>query len=132
MGYGPLIGIDISPGMLSVSGAKGIYDTLHAMPVDAHLPFPDNEFAAVISAGVLSPGQAPAQALRAFARVTKPGGYCVFSLRGGARTSPEYGDLCNQMETEGLWVKEFETGLFQVMPIAEPEGTHEIRVYRVL
>ena len=50
---------------------------------------------------------------------------------GGDRTSPEYVDLCDQMEVENLWVKEFESGLFQVMPIAEPEGTHEIRVYKV-
>ena len=131
IGYGPLIGIDISPGMLSVSRSKGIYCDLQEMPVDESLPFPDNHFAAVISAGALSPGQAPAAALCAFARVTQPGGYCIFSLRGGDRTSPEYGDMCDQMEADGLWTKRFETGLFQVMPIAEPDGTHEIRVYQV-
>ena len=90
LGYKPLIGIDISPSMLALAKSKGIYDELHDMLIDEHLPFKPDTFAAIISAGVLSPGQASASTLRAFARVTKPGSVCVFSLRGGDRTSSTY------------------------------------------
>ena len=132
LGYGPIIGMDISPGMLSVAQAKGIYAELHEAPLDTHLPFADRQFAAVISAGVLSPGQAPAEALAELARVTQPGGFCVFSLRAGNRTSPDYPALCQQLEDAGVWRLRLETGDFQVMPVAEPEGLHEVRVYEVL
>ena len=54
LGYGPIIGIDISPGMLSVARAKSIYTDLQVGPLGEDLPFADNHFAAFISAGVLS------------------------------------------------------------------------------
>lgn len=132
LGYGSLVGIDISPGMLSVAKAKGIYADLQAMPVGEDLPFEDNHFAAIISAGVLSPGQAPAGSLRALARVTKPGGFCVFSLRGGDRITPDYHEICRELVDEGIWALRFETGAFQVMPVTEPDGLHEVRVYERL
>ena len=132
LGYGPLHGIDISPGMLSVAQAKGIYANLEIMPLDADLPFADDQFAAVISAGVLSPGQAPAASLNALARVTRPGGFCVFSLRGGDRITPDYHDTCDALERQGAWQLRLNTGPYQVMPITEPEGLHEVRVYEVM
>lgn len=131
LGYGPLIGIDVSPGMLSVAGSKGIYESLQEMPLDENLPFETHKFSAVISAGVLSPGQAPARALTALARVTQPGGFCVFSLRGGDRTSPDYLETCQDLERQGIWTQRLATGPFQVMPVAEPEGLHEVYVYEV-
>ena len=79
LGYGPLVGLDISPGMLSVAAAKGIYADLHEGPLGPDLPFADGQFAALISAGVLSQGQAPASTLPALARITQPGGFCVFA-----------------------------------------------------
>ena len=132
LGYGPIIGIDISPGMLSVARAKSIYTDLQVGPLGEDLPFADNHFAAFISAGVLSPGQAPAAALRALARVTRPGGFCVFSLRSGERTSPDYDQICQELVDQGVWRLRFETGPFQVMPITEPDGLHEVRVYERL
>ncbi len=132
LGYGPLTGIDISPGMLSVARAKGIYANLQEMPVGEDLPFADDHFAAIISAGVLSPGQAPAASLRALSRVTRPGGFCVFSLRAGDRITPDYDAVCQDLIEQGVWTLRFETGAFQVMPATEPEGLHEVRVYERL
>lgn len=132
IGYGPLHGIDISPGMLSVAAAKGIYAHLDELPLDENLPFDDGQFAAFISAGVLSPGQAPAASLRALARVTRPGGFCVFSLRGGDRITPDYHEVCDALELAGIWALRLNTGPYQVMPVSEPGGLHEVRVYERL
>ncbi len=131
LGYGPLVGLDISPAMLSVARSKGIYAELHEGPVGPDLPFADGQFAALISAGVLSPGQAPATALPELARVTRAGGVCVFSLRGGARTSPDYLATCEALVADGTWSPLYESGLYQVMPVAEPDGLHEVRAYQV-
>ena len=131
LGYGPLTGLDISKGMLSVAKAKGIYQQLLNRPLDGDLPFDDGVFDAIISAGVLSPGQAPPEAIGELARVTRKGGYCVFSLRGGNRTTNAYGDLCDALTRQGIWQPVHSTGNFQVMPIAEPDGWHEVRVYRL-
>ena len=84
LGYGPLIGIDISEGMLSVARAKGIYADLQTLPLNGDLPFADGQFDAIVSAGVLSHGQAPPEALRELARITRRGGHCVFFTRRGS------------------------------------------------
>ncbi|MGB0785417.1 MAG: class I SAM-dependent DNA methyltransferase [Alphaproteobacteria bacterium] len=132
LGYRPLIGLDISAGMLSVASAKGIYDELIEGPVASDMPFSDGKFGAVISAGALSPGQAPASSLSELARVTRPGGFCVFSLRGGEKTSPDYIEACDKLSAQGKWSLRFASGDYKVMPIAEPEGIHEVRAYEIL
>ena len=58
-------------------------------------------------------------------------GVCVFSLRCGDRTSPEYGQVCQGLADAGIWDLALETGPFQVMPVGEPDGYHEVRAYRV-
>lgn len=131
LGYAPITGLDISAGMLSVARAKGIYADLIEGPLDGNLSFADGAFDAVISAGVLSPGQAPPEAIAELARVTRPGGTCVFALRGGNRTTDDYSGACDRLVEAGVWELLQSTGDYQVMPIAEPDGLHEVRAYRL-
>jgi predicted TPR repeat methyltransferase len=55
-GYSEVDALDISPGMLKVAGKKGVYQALHEAALGGALPFEDNHFAAVISAGVFTSG----------------------------------------------------------------------------
>ena len=80
-GYRNLTAIDMSPGMLEEARAKGVYRQLRRMVLGERLDFPDDNFDAVVSIGVLTLGHAPARSLDEMVRVTKPGGHVIFTLR---------------------------------------------------
>ena len=68
LGYGPITGCDLSPGMLA------------AAEMGSGLPFADDSFAGFICVGAFGPGHAPAESLIHLTRVTRPGGIGVFNL----------------------------------------------------
>ena len=47
LGYGPLVGLDLSEGMLEVARQKGIYQELHQGALGAQLDLPDISMGAV-------------------------------------------------------------------------------------
>lgn len=74
-------GIDMSAGMLELARSKGLYIELK-QSILPEIPYPDNTFDFVISAGTLcSPGNGPPQSLPEAIRVTKPAGMLCFSYR---------------------------------------------------
>ncbi|WP_168186502.1 class I SAM-dependent methyltransferase [Hydrocoleum sp. CS-953] len=74
-------GIDMSEGMLESARSKGLYKELK-QSILPEIPYPDNTFDVVISAGTLcSPGNAPPESLPEIIRVTKPAGILCFSYR---------------------------------------------------
>jgi len=80
LGYGELVGLDASLGMLARAREKGAYRSLHHLFLGDPLPFSDDEFAAVASAGVFTQSHAPLSGLDELIRVTRPGGCVVFSV----------------------------------------------------
>ncbi len=64
------------------------------------LDFPTNSFDAVSGVGVLSPGQVPSSAFDEMIRVTKPGGYIIFTIRFEFYENPDYGFKPKQLELE--------------------------------
>lgn len=71
---------DPSKGMLGVAKKRNIYSDFS----QGFLPdsgFPDKYFDAVICVGTFTPGHAPAESLRELVRITKKGGYIVYSIR---------------------------------------------------
>ncbi|MGB3641476.1 MAG: class I SAM-dependent methyltransferase [Rivularia sp. (in: cyanobacteria)] len=74
-------GIDMSQAMLESAKSKKLYKEL-TNSILPEIPYPDNKFDLVISAGTLcSPGNAPVETLSEMIRVTKPGGLLCFSYR---------------------------------------------------
>lgn len=132
LGYGPLIGIDLSEGMLAVAEGKGLYAELRAMALGGRLDFPDDHFAATFACGCISPGHAPASSFDDLIRVTRPGGLVLFSLRADAGQDPDFPGAVARLEAAGLWREVFSTAPFQSMPYGEPEITHRLHVYEVL
>ena len=131
LGYGPIIGIDLSEGMLSVARAKGIYNELQQMTLGKKLDFDDNSFAAVVSAGTITPRHAPAHAFNELIRVAQPGARIVFSLRDDPAQDPEYPKMVQNLTESGLWHKIFATESFLGMPYGEPEISHRVYAYEV-
>lgn len=80
IGYGPVDGLDLSPGMLAVAERKAVYRQLveAALGPDA-LPMRARSYAMVLAAGVFTPGHAGPEALDELIRLTRSGGVIVFS-----------------------------------------------------
>lgn len=88
-----IIAFDPSKGMLNVAKKRNIYSEF----IQGYLPksdFPSNCFDAVICVGTFTPGHAPAESLRELVRITKKGGYIVYSIR-----KHFYEDIDNQFQT---------------------------------
>jgi len=131
LGYGPIVGIDLSEGMLTVARSKNIYAQLKQATLGETLDFPDDHFAATISAGTITPKHAPADSFEELIRITKPGASIIFSLRDDPQQEPEYPEMLKKLEVEKKWESVFKTCSFQSMPYGEPEITHRIHVYKV-
>jgi SAM-dependent methyltransferase len=132
MGYKDIVAMDLSQGMLDVAGAKGVYRALDQMTLGEPLGYQDGEFGAVISVGVMTLGHAPASSLEELARVTRPGGVVVFSLRADMYSpGSEFERQQSQMETQGIWTLAEVTDPFLGLPKGEPDVYHQVWVYRI-
>ena len=131
MGYGPIVGVDLSDGMLAVAERKGIYVERRQMRLGEPLDFPDHAFAAVLCCGTITPKHAPAHSFDELVRVTKPGGLIVFSLRDDEGQEPAYPDKLKSLERERRWRAVFKTGNFVGMPNDDLQISHRIYVYEV-
>lgn len=81
LGYGPLDGLDLSPGMLAVAAGKGAYATLTQAALGGDLPFPPGRFAGIACAGVFTTGHVGAEALPGLAAVAAPGAVFVVTVK---------------------------------------------------
>ena len=129
-GFTNMAAMDISQGMLDVAQSKNVYSSFHQMVMGETLGFGTDEFDAVISVGVFTLGHAPIHSFDELVRVTKPGGYVVFSLRPDM-LDKGYQDYFTKLETAGQWNLAQVTEPFQPMPKGEPEVFHQIWSYQV-
>lgn len=81
LGFADVHALDISPGMLAVARAKGVYSGFTQAALGETLPFADDAFASVISAGVFTTGHVGAEGLDELIRVTRPGGVLVLTVK---------------------------------------------------
>jgi predicted TPR repeat methyltransferase len=129
LGYTRLTGIDLSDGMLAVARAKGVYAELKNQILGERLDFPDDAFAAVVSAGVLTSGHAPPSCFDELIRVTRSGGHLIFTLStpvyegGGFRTKLE------ALSRQGVWRSRETTPTWCALPRAAEEAAVMARAY---
>ena len=131
LGYGPITGIDLSQGMLTIAREKGFYAELRQMTLGDSLDFADNSFAAVLSSGTITPKHAPAHSFNELIRVARSEARIVFSLRDDPAQEPAYPEAVERLEKEGAWELVFQTPSFRGMPYGEPDVTHRVHVYQV-
>jgi predicted TPR repeat methyltransferase len=129
LGYTRLTGIDLSDGMLAVARAKGVYAELKNQTLGEPLEFADDQFAAIMSAGVLTTGHAPPSCLDELIRAARPGGHLIFTLstpvyeEGGFR--PKLEELCAQ----GRWRALETTPTWCALPCAPSHASVMARAY---
>lgn len=132
LGYKDMVAMDLSQGMLDVAAQKGVYRAFDQMTLGERLDYEDGQFGAVISVGVMTLGHAPASSLEELARITKPGGFVVFSLRADMYSAgSEFEQQQTKMENQGIWSLVEATDPFLGLPKGEPDVYHQVWVYRV-
>lgn len=118
LGYGPLVGLDASEGMLARAAEKGQYAELLHARLGEPLPFADGRFAAVVAAGVFTQGHAPLDGLDELVRATAPGGVLAFSV---ARTYLEgpFEEKSRTLEAAGRWRRLEASERYNSAPLAD-------------
>jgi SAM-dependent methyltransferase len=131
-GYRELAGMDLSEGMLAQANKKNVYKELHRMVMGEPLDFPSDSFDAVISVGALTEGHAPASSLVELVRITKPGGYVIYTLRTDLYEPAGFKAQNDALVQEGKWVFVERGKEIQGLPKGEPDVYLQAWVHRVV
>ncbi|MBN2239213.1 MAG: class I SAM-dependent methyltransferase [Dehalococcoidales bacterium] len=131
-GYKDITAMDLSKGMLEEARKKNAYNRFDQMVMGETLGYDTDYFDAVISVGTMTVGHAPASSLDELVRVTKPGGYIVYSLRPDVYAENGFKEKHEALEKEGKWKLVEEGEKFQTLPTGEPDVYHQDWVYQVL
>jgi SAM-dependent methyltransferase len=132
LGYGDLVGIDVSPKMLEIAREKGVYRDLHEMALGGELDLPSDAFDAVISTGVFAEGHAPPESFEELIRATKPGGHLVFSVRTDVYVDGGFKEKQEAFESEGKWRLVEMTDPFSHLRFEDPKLKCRVFAYEVL
>ena len=130
-GYTDLVAIDMSRGMLEEANKKNVYRELHQMVMGETLGFATNSFDATICVGVLTIGHAPASSLDELVRVTKPGGYIIFTLHTDTYENSGFKKRQTALETHRKWTLVEKSEKLHLVT-NEPDVSHHMWVYRVI
>ena len=131
LGYGEIVAMDLSQGMLDEAEKKGVYQEFRRMVMGETLDFPSDSFGGVITVGVFTLGHAPASSLDELVRVTRPGGHIAFSLRPDVYEENGFKEKQTELESVGKWKLVEVSEPFQALPVGEPDVFHQVWVYQV-
>ena len=132
IGYRNLEGLDPSAGMLDEARRKNVYTKVHQLVLAAKVELVDESFDAVVAAGVLTHGHAPAESLDGIVKLVKPGGAIIFSLSQIAHDEYGFGEKMKELEDAGAWTPVERSRLLRTYPFSEAEAHvhHWVCVYR--
>jgi SAM-dependent methyltransferase len=131
LGYGDLVGIDVSPRMLELARNKGVYKDLREMELGGRLDFSDDAFGAVVSTGVFAAAHAPPESFDDLIRVTKPGGHMIFSVRTDVFEEGGFKDKQEALEREQKWQLLETSEPFSHLRFEDPNLKVQVFAYRV-
>lgn len=131
LGYANIEAMDLSRGMLGEARRKGVYSGFHQMVMGETLGFDSDTYDAAIGVGVLTLGHAPAHSLDELARIVRPGGFVVFTLRPDVYEQNGFRQVQQRLESDGAWELAHVTEEFQGMPKGEPDVFFRVWLYRV-
>jgi len=132
LGYDDVEGLDLSPDMLALAKARGVYSKLTQAELGRKLPWPDGHFAAFFSTGVFTEGHAPASGLDELVRITGSGGHAIVTVRDILLERLGFNEKFAELERTGRWVPVEESTPFRAFVLAEPDTLIKAFVFRVL
>ncbi len=123
LGYGHIVGIDISAKLLALADRTGAYQRVERVDMQRFpLPFDDGEFDAVNFIGALTYFETD-EILRELCRIVRSGGHVVFSQRDDIMRDQRYEDRLVELERDGLWTRVFGTEPMPYLPHHPEYGT---------
>lgn len=130
-GYHNLEAMDMSLGMLKEAEQKNVYQKLHQGILGEVLDFPTATFDAIISVGVFTYGHVGSDAFDELIRMTKPGGYIIFTISVGHYENSDFSTKLSSLESSGKWKKIETTEKFRAH-VKKDTGVYlQVWVYRV-
>lgn len=132
LGYGPITGCDLSPGMLAAAQATGHYADLAEVEMGSGLPFADARFAGFVCVGAFGPGHAPPESLIHLTRVLRPGGIGVFNLLEATWKAQGFQSILEALVDSGRIVIVQRSEPFLPFLLAEPDLWSRLYVIRAL
>ena len=132
LGFKRVTALDLSPAMLMVANEKFVYEELVVGELGKSLSFESDAFGSTTCVGTFTIGHAPPESLDELVRVTKPGGYVVFTVRTDHYTEGGFDVKQNALEEAGKWELAERSEPFQPMPNGEPDIWYNVWAYRVL
>ena len=132
LGYSEIEGLDLSDEMLALARSRGSYTRVSKAELGRPLPWSDGHFGAFFSTGVFTAGHAPASALDELARITRPGGFGIFTVRDVVLEADGFRDKFNELREAGIWRPVEESAPFRAFAIAEPEVLVQAFVFEIL
>lgn len=130
IGFSNLTGLDFAEKMLAAAVEKEIYRQTVVADLSRRTDLQDDAFDAVVTVGTTS--QVPAESLREYVRVTRPGGKIIVANWVKAWVERGYGTIQAEFEREGRLALIHQGEPFQALPTAEPDIVYEIWVFDVV
>ncbi|MEO1431171.1 MAG: class I SAM-dependent methyltransferase [Cyanobacteria bacterium J06632_19] len=130
-GYSHLEAMDISAEMLQEAREKNVYTELYQKVMGEPLGFSDDSFDAIISVGVFTYGHAPSSSFDELIRITKPGGYIIFTMRLDFYENSDFKQKLTALEAETKWSLVEIGEKFSPLSTAKPDGFYRVWVYQV-
>jgi predicted TPR repeat methyltransferase len=131
LGYKAVEGLDFSGEMLALAEKRKAYDKLERATLGEQLPWPDGYFSAFLSTGVFTEGHAPATSLFELCRITRPGGYAIFTVRDKVFASGGFSDVFAELFARGLWQLVEQSPLWRSYAVDEPDVLVKAYVFRI-
>lgn len=131
LGYDRIEGLDLSPEMLAIANARGVYADLRQATLGETLPWPDGHFRAFFSTGVFTIGHAPAAGLHDLVRITRKGGHAIFTVRDRVFEAGGFRAVFAEIERRGRWRPVEESPWFRCYAVAEPDAVVKAFVFEI-
>lgn len=128
-GFTDVIGVDISARSLERAAERAVYAQVVRGNLQVPLAWPNHSFDAVVCIGVLTYLQHRSP-LDEFCRVTRPGGYIIFTQRADFYLNGDRDDY-RRRETEGRWKSVFVSAPQPYLPLHADFSNHIEVIYFV-
>lgn len=131
MGYSDITAFDLSQGMLDVAAKLDVYKQLDRQVIGEPLKYDTDSFDACTSVGTFTEGHAPASGFDEIARIVKPGGYFIVTIREGVYENDGFKDKEQKMANAGVMKLVDRSEPFRTFMEAEPTNVGRVYVYQV-
>lgn len=131
MGHDNITGFDLSNGMLKIARDTGVYTELDRQVIGEPLKYESNSFDACVSVGTFTEGHAPSSGFDEIARIVKPGGHFIVTIRPDIYENEGYKDKVAEMTKAGTMKLVEKSEKFRLFTEVDPHVQHCVFVYQV-